>query len=96
MHDPARREEMAAARAAGGRGKATAARAEKLVPAVLRPVLQTLLAAVGEVKAGTLTTQQAAALSSLASAIVRVYTAGTFEERLAALEEELKQEREAS
>ncbi len=85
-HHPDRTAERRAAREKGGRGKATAVRAEKLVPAVLRPVLDTLLAAVGEVKAGTLTTQQAGALSSLAGAIVKVYQVGTLEERLTALE----------
>jgi len=58
-----------------------------LVSTVLRPVLDTLLVAVDDVKAGTLTTQQASALASLAGAIVRVYTAGMLEERVAALEE---------
>jgi hypothetical protein len=85
-HDPGRQDSLKASREKGGRGKATAARAGKLVPAVLRPVLDTLLAAVGEVKAGTLTTQQAGALSSLAGAIVKVYQVGTLEERLTALE----------
>ena len=42
-HDPVRQEALAASREKGGRGKATAARAGKLVPAVLRPVLDTLL-----------------------------------------------------
>ena len=85
-HAPELAEVRRASREKGGRGKATAARAEKLVPAVLRPVLDTLLAAVGEVKDGTLTTQQAGALGALAGAIVRVYQVGTLEERLAALE----------
>ena len=85
-HDPANDEARRAARSRGGKGKATAARAEKLVPAVLRPVLDTLLDAVGEVKAGTLSTQQAGALASLAGAIVKVYQVGTLEERLSALE----------
>jgi hypothetical protein len=85
-HHPERAADRQASREKGGRGKATAARAEKLVPTVLRPVLDTLLAAVGEVKDGTLTTQQAGALSSLAGAIVKVYQVGTLEERLTALE----------
>ena len=97
-HDPEQAEARQAAREKGGRGKAAAARAEKLVPAVLRPVLDTLLAAVGEVKAGAITTQQAGALSSLAGAIVKVYQVGTLEERIAALEQvqEQQQQRRAS
>ncbi len=86
-HDPARQEGLRASREKGGRGKASAARAGRLVPAVLRPVLDTLLAAVDEVKDGSLTTQQAGALSSLAGAIVKVYQVGTLEERIAALEQ---------
>src|SRR5215218_1230571 len=85
-HDPARQEALRVSRAEGGKGKAAAARAEKLVPAILRPVLDTLLDAVGEVKAGTITTQQAGALSSLAGAIVKVYQVGALEERIGALE----------
>lgn len=86
MHDPARQAEVAAARVRGGRHKATVARVEKLVPAVLRPVPNSLLAALPEVRDGTLTTQQAGALASLAAAIVKVYAVGTLEERVAALE----------
>jgi len=41
------------ARAAGGRATARATRAEKLMPAKLRPVLDTLLAALGKVEDGT-------------------------------------------
>ena len=85
-HDPARQGALRASRERGGRSKAAAARAEKLVPAILRPVLDTLLGAVDEVKTGAITTQQAGALSSLAGAIVKVYQVGTLEERIAALE----------
>lgn len=85
-HDPARQGALQASRERGGKSRAAAARAEKLVPAVLRPVLDTLLGAVDEVKAGTITTQQAGALSSLAGAIVKVYQVGTLEERIGALE----------
>lgn len=86
MHDPARQAEVAAARVRGGRHKATVARVEKLVPAVLRPVPNSLLAALPEVRDGTLTTQQAGALASRAAAIVKVYAVGTLEGRVAALE----------
>lgn len=59
MHDLARHADMAAARVRGGRNKATAVRIEKLVPAVLRPVLNSVLATLREVRDGTLRTQQA-------------------------------------
>ncbi len=85
-HDPdnagARRE----AQAKGGRNKGAAARAEKLVPATLRPTLATLLAAVDEVKDGKLMPGQASAMASLAGAIVRLYQTGILEERIASLE----------
>jgi len=85
-HDNARAAERDAARRKGGARRATAARAEKLVPALLRPVLDTLLAALAGVEAGTTSPQQASAFSSLAGAIVKVYQVGTLEERLQALE----------
>ena len=85
-HDPTNAVARRQAQAKGGRNKSTSARAEKLVPAVLRPVLDTLLAAVDDVRGGALTTQQAGALASLAGAIVKVYQAGVLEERVAALE----------
>ena len=86
VHHPGRAEEQRAGREKGGRGKATAARAGKMVPAVLRPVLDTLLAALDETKAGTLDPRRATALGGLARAIVAVYQVGALEERVAALE----------
>lgn len=94
-HSPAQREARRAARAKGGRQRATAARAEKLVPAVLRPVLLTLLQTLQGAKVGTLDPRQATAVASVARAIVAVYTAGTLEERLQALEAaQVRQEEE--
>jgi len=86
-HDPARAGDRDAAREKGGRAKSRAARAGKLVPATLRPVLDGLLDVFAEVKAGTLDPRVGTALGSIASAIVRVYQAGTLEERLQALEQ---------
>ena len=85
-HSPENVAAFRAAAAKGGQGKAAAARAEKLVPAVLRPVLDTLLTSIEETKAGTLDPRVAGALSSLAGAVVKVYQVGTLEERIAALE----------
>lgn len=56
------------------------------MPAVLRPVLDSLLVALPEVRAGTLTPAHASAMAALAGAIVKVWQAGVVEERLAALE----------
>ncbi len=72
--------------ARGGRGKATARRVGKLVPATLKPVIGTLLAALDEVRDGTLSPGQASAMAALASAVVRLYQTGVLEERLASLE----------
>lgn len=77
---------MRAARQAGGKAKATSARLSRLMPATLRPVLQTLLAALDETHGGDLEPPAANAMAALASAIVRVYGAGQLEERLEALE----------
>ena len=85
-HDPERQEALRASREQGGRGKASAARAGKLVPATLRPVLDGLLDVFDGVKAGTLDPRVGTALGSIAGAIVKVYQAGTLEERIEALE----------
>lgn len=85
-HDPEGQERLASARSAGGRARARTARAEKLMPTVLKPVLHALLDALGKVKQSQITPQQASATAALAGAIVRVYEAGMLEERLQALE----------
>lgn len=85
-HDPAREADREAARAKGGQNRSAAARANALIPATLRPVLYGLLEAFEEVKAGTRDPRTGTALATIASAICRVYTAGTLEERVAALE----------
>ena len=85
-HSPTNAAARAEARRRGGKGASNAARAEKLVPASLRPLLATLLDAVGEVKAGALAPGQASAMAALASAVVRVYQVGMLEERVNELE----------
>ena len=86
MHDPSRQAEVQAARARGGRGKSRIARAEKLVPASLRPTIATLFTALDEVHRGALEPKQAQAMAALAGAIARLYTTGVLEERIAVLE----------
>lgn len=85
-HDPANQERVRAARSAGGHAKSRAARIERLMPNVLRPVLERLLTALEEVHEGRLTARQAEAMSALSTAICRVYEIGALEERLEALE----------
>ncbi len=91
-HSPTTREERQAARAKGGKGKASAARLDRLVPATLKPVLATLLDALDEVRGEdgqppTLSPQQAQAMAALARAAVAVYQVAEIEPRLAKLEE---------
>ena len=84
-------------RGGAGAGRAASARAGKLIPATLRPVLDGLIEALVEVRTDDLDPRRAQALASLASAIVRVYTAGTLEERIAALEAaQAQQERQGA
>ncbi|MGD9892791.1 MAG: hypothetical protein AB7U18_16040, partial [Dehalococcoidia bacterium] len=81
LHDPDRQAEVQAARVRGGHGKAKTARAARLVPSMLRPVLATVLDALGEVHRGELEPKQAQAMAALAGAAVRLYTAGVVEQR---------------
>ena len=85
-HDPDNAEARRAARSKGGKGKATARRLDRLVPATLRPTLDALLAAVEAVRDGTLEPGRASAMAALASAAVRCYTVAELEPRLSALE----------
>ena len=86
VHDPGRQAALAGERAAGGRAKATALRAERLVPATLRPVITDLLDALQGVRAGSLSPAQGTAIAALAGALVRVYQLGEVEQRLRDLE----------
>src|SRR5581483_11343713 len=86
-HDPALAERRAEARAAGGKGKSTAQRLTKLVPASLKPVLCKLMDALDEVHDGTLEPRQASAMASLAGAITRLYETASLEERIQTLED---------
>lgn len=94
-HDPDRQAEMAVARAKGGRGKARTARIERLVPSTLKPVLATLLETLGQLHSGELDPKTGSAMAAVAGAIVKVYQAGTLEERLQALEQAYADERRA-
>jgi hypothetical protein len=85
-HAPDRAAERAAARERGGRGRATRARLDRLVPATLRPMISTLLGALDEVHAGTLDPKQASAMAALAGAVTRAYSVGVLEQRVADLE----------
>ena len=88
-HDPARRDEAHAASVAGGRGRGRIARVERLVPGTLRPVLNTLLDALGQTHRGELDPKIATALAALVGGIVRVYQSASVEEQIAALEAQI-------
>ena len=85
-HDPARATARDQARRKGGTNSATRARLDRLLPATLRPMIGRLLEALDEVHAGTLDPKQASAMASLAGTIVRAYSVGVLEDRVAALE----------
>ena len=80
----ARRDE---ARRAGGRSKANAIRAQKLMPARLAPLFDALAAALDQVHSGDLDPRAASAMAQLARAMVATVTAGELEDRLRRLEE---------
>ena len=75
------------ARRKGGQASARVARLHSLVPPRLRAVYSTLEEALREVHAGEIDPRVAAAMASLAGAMVRVLTAGELEERVRRLEE---------
>ncbi len=86
-HDPALEAERRAARTLGGQNKSTAIRAEHTpLPSYLKPVLGSVLAAIRDVRAGTLSPAQGSSIAALAGVAVRLVTAGQLEERLSALE----------
>jgi hypothetical protein len=74
------------ARSRGGKGKSRAARAGKLLPARLRPIVDRLEKALDDVETGKITPAQGQAMASLSRAIVQVFTAGELEERMRDLE----------
>ena len=86
-HSPTKREARRAARAKGGQHKATAIRAENTpLPSYLKPVLGSVLAAIRDVRAGTLSPAQGSSLAALAGVAIKLVTAAQFEDRLSALE----------
>lgn len=61
-----------------------------MLPERLRPIADTLAGALDEVHRGELDPRQATAMAALAGALVRVVTAGEYEERLRTLEAALR------
>ena len=75
----------------GGYARSNVARMAKVLPSRMRPVLEKLERAVQEVHDGALTPQQASAMATLASAIVRVMHSADLEERVRDLEQIMKE-----
>jgi hypothetical protein len=88
-HSPTMASKRRAARQAGGYATARASRAQRLVPAVLKPVLGQLMRGLEEVHSGRLEAQKYSAMAAGASAIVKVFQLATLEERILHLEREL-------
>ena len=85
-HSPSTADRRRSAYARGGRNRSTAARVTKLVPRDLRPLLDELLSAVGEVHGGSLLPARATAMASLAGAAVKIFETCELTERLEKLE----------
>jgi hypothetical protein len=85
-HSPAHVTQLIDARRKGGQNRSRANRLKRLAPPALLCVYERLEQALIEVHEGQLDPRQAAAMASLASAIVRVPTAGELEQRVRDLE----------
>jgi Family of unknown function (DUF5763) len=94
-HSPRLAEARRAGSSRGGRHKRSEARAARVMPEVLRPILHHLIAGMVAVEAGRMDPRVGATLASMATAVVRIYEAAVLEgeqrelaERVQALERE--------
>ena len=85
-HSPSLAAKRQQARTAGGYAKNRAARAQRLVPSQLRPVLGLLIRGLDEVHQGTLEPARYSAMAAGAGAITKLFATVDIEERLSALE----------
>jgi hypothetical protein len=85
-HSPAHALRLAEARRKGGVNRSRSARLRRLAPPALVDVYERLERALVEVHEGELDPRQATAMATLASAMVRVLTAGELEQRVRDLE----------
>lgn len=86
-HDDALRDQRRVGNAQGGYNRRNEARAMKMAPEVMRPVMTRLLRAMQQVGEGQMEPRVGTALAALAGAIVRTYEVGMLEERVTALEQ---------
>jgi len=87
-HSPALRAKAQAARTKGGQNRATSARLGKLVPERLQAIYNLLEEVLNELHKGTVTPQVGGAMAHVASALIKLATAGEIELRLRRLEEQ--------
>ena len=92
-HAPELEEKRQAARQSGGLNSSGPARVRKLLPSRLAPLIGRLEEALGEIHDGELEPSRGQAMASLSRAIVAVFSAGEFEERLRRIESEIAEEK---
>jgi hypothetical protein len=86
-HDPDREADRRRARASGGSATSNVAKLRRhLEPSHLGPVFSTLVEALDQVHAGSLSPARGSSMASIARALCAVLEVGELEERLTALE----------
>jgi len=91
-HSPSTEDKRREARSQGGQNKGTPARADRLLPRDLRPVMGALIRALTEVHDGTITPQQGSAMSAIAASIIKVMGVVELEARISQIEHDLAED----
>ena len=91
-HSPTLAAKRRAAHSAGGQGKGSGQRAQRLVPSQLRPTLELLIRGVDEVHSGALEPARLSAMAAAASAVCKLFALAEMEERLLLLERETRRD----
>ena len=95
-HDSLTADKRQRAYVSGGQAKARVVRAAKILPIQLRPLLSAWVAALKDTRDGALDPRRASAMAMLAGAIVRLYQFVEVEQRLEAIEAELRRSADIS
>jgi hypothetical protein len=85
-HSPRLAEARRGGSSRGGKHKRSEARAARLLPEALRPILHHLIDGMVAVVRGSMDPRVGSTLASMAAAVVRVYEAGLLEEKVRELE----------
>jgi hypothetical protein len=85
-HDPAREEDAAAGRRAGGRGRSKTVRLQRLLSPRVAAVCDRLEPLIGELRRGEVEPRVATAMAAVARTLVQLETTAGLEERLRSLE----------